>query len=181
MIDMGCKKGLKWKNVIGGKSALDDNTRAGIKSKEKKDKMRSKSTDSAKSDKKDKKGKKDKKDKDKSKSVTNVKEAEEDPDNVGVSVNCVKFIPAHRSNLFVSVDDGATMKVWDSDNGNLVAEEPRFSNGAMQTCAVEQVEGKLVGCGGLDGKVHIFYLNESSKKEDKTVKMIQKKYEFTGH
>jgi len=93
--------------------------------------MRSKSTDSAKSDKKDKKGKKDKKDKKDSKSVAAAME-EEDADNVGVSVNCVKFIPtAHRSNLFVSVDDGATMKVWDSDNGNLLAEEPRFSNGAM--------------------------------------------------
>ena len=51
----------------------------------------------------------------------------------------------------------------------------------MQVCTVEPTEGKLVGCGGLDGKVHIFYLNESSKKEDKTIKMIQKKYEFTGH
>ena len=94
----------------------------------------------------------------------------------------MKFIPTlNRSNLFVSVDDGATLKVWDSLNGALLAEEPRFSNGTMQTCAIEPSEGKLVGCGGLDGKIHVFYLNESSKKEDKTIKMIQKKYEFTGH
>lgn len=50
----------------------------------------------------------------------------------GVSVKCVKFIPsAHRSNIFVSVDDNATMKVWDSLNGSLLAEEPRFSNASM--------------------------------------------------
>lgn len=85
----------------------------------------------------------------------------------------MKFIPTdHRSNLFVSVDDGATLKVWDSLNGAMLAEEPRFSNGTMQTCAIESTEGRLVGCGGLDGKVHVFYLNDISKKEDKTIKMI---------
>ena len=74
--------------------------------------------------------------------------------------------------MFVSVDDGATLKVWDSTNGNLVAEEPRFSNGSMQTCCIDPVDGRLVGCGGLDGKIHIYYLNDITKKEDKTIKMI---------
>jgi sRNA-binding protein len=129
---MECRKGLRWKNVIGGKSEFESDIDK--KKREKSKPKRSKSTDSSKSEKKDKKDKKkdkkDKKDKDKSKSVTAVEDIGEE--DVGVSVNCIKFIPSfHRDNLFVSVDDGATMKVWDSDNGNLVAEEPRFSNGSM--------------------------------------------------
>ena len=86
-----------------------------------------------------------------------------------------------RENFFVSVDDGATLKVWDSNKVALIAEEPRFSNGSMQTCAIEPTEGRLVACGGLDGKVHIYEVNDQSKKEDKTIKMIQKKHEFNGH
>ena len=78
----------------------------------------------------------------------------------GVSVNCIKFNQTElRENFFVSVDDGATLKVWDSNKGTLIAEEPRFSNGSMQTCAVEPTEGRLVACGGLDGKVHIYAIN----------------------
>jgi hypothetical protein len=77
-----------------------------------------------------------------------------------------------KNNLFVSVDDGATLKIWDSNSGFLVAEEPRFSNGSMQTCCVEPLEERLVACGGLDGKIYLYFLNDVTKKEDKTIKMI---------
>lgn len=117
-----------------------------------------------------------------SKSKKNKANKDDNESDQGVAVNCIKFNQTpQKDNFFVSVDDGATLRLWDSNKGTLVAEEPRFSNGSMQTCAIEPLEGKLVACGGLDGKVHIYSINQQQKKEDKTIKMIQKQHELNGH
>lgn len=48
------------------------------------------------------------------------------------------------------------------------------------TCTIEQREGKLVACGGIDTKLHIFSINPSGKKKEKLT-LIEKVKELTGH
>ena len=71
------------------------------------------------------------------------------------------------------MDDGACLKIWDGKKQAIVAEEPRFSNGLLATCAIEESEGRLIACGGIDGKVHVFSVNkQTSKKRDDTIKVL---------
>lgn len=48
------------------------------------------------------------------------------------------------------------------------------------TCAIESREGKLVVCGGIDTKLHIFSINPSGKKKEK-LNLMEKVKELTGH
>ncbi len=65
------------------------------------------------------------------------------------------------------------MKVWDYTKGQLLAEEQNISKGLMATCAIDPVEGKFSACGGMDGKIHVYYFNENNKKlKDNTIKLI---------
>mmetsp|Transcript_17497 Transcript_17497/g.29463 ORF Transcript_17497/g.29463 Transcript_17497/m.29463 type:complete len:274 (+) Transcript_17497:415-1236(+) len=84
---------------------------------------------------------------------------------------------------FVTVDDLSSLKIWDLDSGQLMAEESQISKGLLSTCAIDPIEGKLVACGGIDGKVHVYHLNLEQKKKmnDKTLKVIVKRHEFSGH
>jgi hypothetical protein len=72
------------------------------------------------------------------------------------------------------------LAVWDAAKGNKLFEEPRVTNGLLMTCAIESREGKLVACGGIDTKLHIFQINPSGKKKEK-LNMIEKVKELTGH
>jgi hypothetical protein len=57
-----------------------------------------------------------------------------------------------------------------------MAEESRITNGLLSTVTIEPFEGKLVACGGIDGKLHIYQLNLDSKKQnDKITKVIAKR------
>jgi len=38
------------------------------------------------------------------------------------------------------------------------------TNGLLMTCSIEGREGKLIACGGIDTKLHIFSINPSGKK-----------------
>ena len=48
------------------------------------------------------------------------------------------------------------------------------------TCAFENREGRLLACGGIDTKLHIYSINPSGKKKEK-LNLIEKVMEFTGH
>ena len=48
------------------------------------------------------------------------------------------------------------------------------------TCAFEPREGKLVACGGIDTKLHIYAINPSGKKKEK-LNLIEKVKELSGH
>lgn len=111
------------------------------------------------------------------------KDVAEDPmKSVPISVNSVAFNQnEQRENQFITVDDSAQMRLWDAKRGVMIAEEPRFSNGLLATCAIEPSEGRIVACGGIDGKVHLFQVNKETRKNDHTIKMIQKQAEFNGH
>ena len=61
-----------------------------------------------------------------------------------------------------------------------MCEEPRVTNGLLMTCSIESREGKLIACGGIDTKLHIFSINPSGKKKEKLT-LIEKVKELTGH
>lgn len=48
------------------------------------------------------------------------------------------------------------------------------------TCSIEPREGKVVACGGIDTKLHIYSINPSGKKKEK-LNLIEKVKELTGH
>ncbi len=70
--------------------------------------------------------------------------------------------------------------MWDAKKGTQIVEEPKVTNGLLMTCAFENREGKLLACGGIDTKLHIFSVNPSGKKKEK-LNLIEKVMEFTGH
>lgn len=58
-----------------------------------------------------------------------------------------------------------------------------MTKGTLQCCAINN-EGKLISCGDLHGKIHVFQLttiNKKMKKNDTTIKLVQKKQELSGH
>jgi hypothetical protein len=48
------------------------------------------------------------------------------------------------------------------------------------TCSIENREGKLAACGGIDTKLHIFSINPSGKKKEK-MSLLEKVKELAGH
>ena len=69
---------------------------------------------------------------------------------------------------------------WDSKKGTKLFEDPRVTNGALIACDIESKEGKLVACGGIDTKLHVFSINPSGKKKEK-LNPIEKVKELAGH
>ena len=59
-------------------------------------------------------------------------------------------------------------------------EDPRVTNGLLIACAIESRECKLIACGGIDTKLHIFSINPSGKKKEK-LNPIEKVRELPGH
>jgi hypothetical protein len=81
---------------------------------------------------------------------------------------------------FAMVDDQGCLSLWDAKRAVKVVEEPKVTNGLLMTCSIESREGKLVACGGIDTKLHIFSINPSGKKKEKLT-LIEKVKELTGH
>lgn len=78
------------------------------------------------------------------------------------------------------MDESGRLAIWDAKLGKKYVEEPKATNGLLMTCAIESKEGKLVACGGIDTKVHIFSINPSGKKKEK-LNLIEKIKELSGH
>lgn len=72
------------------------------------------------------------------------------------------------------MDDLSSLKVWDLKNCSIIAEENQVSKGLLSATAIDPVDGKMVACGGIDGKVYVFQLNldQSKNANDKTIKLI---------
>jgi hypothetical protein len=57
----------------------------------------------------------------------------------GVPINSLAAFQSEKSdNLFVTVDDASSLKLWDSDKGQLLHEESRISKGSLNTCAIDE-------------------------------------------
>ena len=54
------------------------------------------------------------------------------------------------------MDELGRITIWDSQKGKKIVEENEVTNGLLMACAIEHKEGKLVACGGIDTKLHIF-------------------------
>lgn len=98
-----------------------------------------------------------------------------------VPVNCVAFAQNEKyMHQFATVDEHGRLAIWDTKKGVKHCEESKVTNGLLMTCAIEQREAKLVACGGIDTKLHIFSINPSGKKKEKLT-LIEKVKELTGH
>ena len=111
----------------------------------------------------------------KKKSKKNTTPINQEEEMQGVAVNSVAcFQTQEREDQFITVDDAATLKLWDGKKQQLIEARPRFSNGMLATVAIEPTMGDMVACGGIDGKVHLFKINsdgpKSKKKQDNTIK-----------
>jgi WD40 repeat protein len=80
----------------------------------------------------------------------------------------------------VTVDESGKLTVWDSKSSKKYAEYPKVTNGQLNTCSIESREGKLIACGGIDTKLHMFSINPSGKKKEKLT-LIEKLKELSGH
>ena len=78
------------------------------------------------------------------------------------------------------MDEQGRLSIWDGKKGVKQVEDPNVTNGLLMTCSIESKEGKLVACGGIDTKLHIFSINPSGKKKEKLT-LIEKVKELTGH
>ena len=78
------------------------------------------------------------------------------------------------------MDEQGRLSIWDAKKGVKVVEEPRVTNGLLMTCSIESREGKMVACGGIDTKLHIFSINPRGKKGERLT-LIEKIKELTGH
>ena len=102
-------------------------------------------------------------------------------EGTAVAINCVTFNQNEKFiDQFATVDDQSCLCLWDAKKGVKVCEEPRVTNGLLMTCSIESREGKLIACGGIDTKLHIFSINPSGKKKEKLT-LIEKVKELTGH
>lgn len=98
-----------------------------------------------------------------------------------VAVNCVQFNQNEKyGDQFATVDEQGRLSIWDAKKGVKQVEEPKVTNGLLMTCSFESKEGKLIACGGIDTKLHIFSINPSGKKKEKLT-LIEKVKELTGH
>jgi hypothetical protein len=101
-----------------------------------------------------------------------------EPEMKGAGVTQIVWNPSlERSHQFVTVDDAASLKLWDSKSKTLMAEEARVTKGTLQCCAINNA-GNNIACGDLHGKIHVFQLttiNKKMKKNDSTIKLLQKK------
>lgn len=98
-----------------------------------------------------------------------------------IPINCVTFNQNEKYiDQFAMVDDQGCLSLWDVKKGLKVVEEPKVTNGLLMTCSIEAREGKLVACGGIDTKLHVFSINPSGKKKEKLT-LIEKVKELTGH
>jgi hypothetical protein len=96
-------------------------------------------------------------------------------------VNALAFnLNENYADQYVTVDESGRLAIWNSKKGAKIAEEPKVTNGLLMTVAIEQKEGKLVACGGIDTKLHLFSINPSGKKKEK-LNLIEKEKELTGH
>ncbi|TNV80634.1 hypothetical protein FGO68_gene9947 [Halteria grandinella] len=98
-----------------------------------------------------------------------------------VPINCVAFNQNEKyADQFATVDEQGRLSIWDAKKGVKQIEEPKVTNGLLMTCSFESREGKLIACGGIDTKLHIFSINPSGKKKEKLT-LIEKVKELTGH
>mmetsp|Transcript_31397 Transcript_31397/g.30747 ORF Transcript_31397/g.30747 Transcript_31397/m.30747 type:complete len:128 (+) Transcript_31397:123-506(+) len=74
-----------------------------------------------------------------------------------IPINNIKFNQnEYFQKQFMSVDELGRLAIWDSKNGKKIAEEKEVTNGLLMALDVEEKEGKLVACGGIDTMLHIF-------------------------
>ena len=94
----------------------------------------------------------------------------------GSAVNSISFNQCQeRENYFITVDDASNFRLWDSKKGTLLHEENQVSNGTLATCAFEPIEGNLMVCGGIDGKLHVYQIvktKREKKDNDQTLKLV---------
>ncbi len=119
-----------------------------------------------------------------SKKVLNNKESGTSKDShkeINNPINCVTFNQNEKyQNQFATVDESGRLALWDAKKGAKIVEESKVTNGLLMTCAIESREGRLIACGGIDTKLHIFSINPSGKKKEK-LNLIEKVKELTDH
>lgn len=96
------------------------------------------------------------------------------------SINDCCFSPNSKFyKQLATVDEGGRLIIWDQTKGTKIIEDPNVTNSPLNICTIDR-EGKLVACGGIDMKIHIFGINKQGNRREK-VKSIERVKELTGH
>jgi hypothetical protein len=96
------------------------------------------------------------------------------------SINHCHFNPSLKfSKQLATVDESGRLVIWDALKGTKIIEDPSVANSPLNTCTIDR-EGKLVACGGIDMKIHVFKINNQGNRREK-VKSIERIRELSGH
>ena len=97
------------------------------------------------------------------------------------SVNSSCFNPCSKYvKQLATVDESGKLVIWDSLKGQKLIEEPSVANSPLNSVSIER-EGKIVGCGGIDMKIHVFRINNQGLNKKEKVRSIEKVRELSGH